>query len=337
MRRSGSDLVSEPASNGASVNSPDPGPSPASFGPRAAKGGRAPSRRIKMGFSEDFRRFFLRGLSALLPTLITMWLLIWVWSFLWDNLGQHIISAIILVWSFLAQRGLMEFQPLVYMRRYWLSGDVMPTWVVQLIGVGLAVLLIYIVGLLVGNLIGRTIWRLAEMAVMRIPLIRAIYPAVKQVTDFLLAERKTQFEGSRVVAVQRDARNVWSIGLVTGGGVRPLSEAVGQDMVTVFIPSTPTSFSGYVVVVPRDTLVELPLKVEEAMRLLVSGGVITPDAAHALPAPGTPGVPITATPGAAVDQASGSGTQLPGGPGRATAGRPAAPELLPEAARLAND
>ena len=270
--------------------------------------------RGKLGFSEDFRRFFLRGLSALLPTLITLWLVIWVWSFLWENLGQHIISAIIWVWSVLADRGLMEFQPLVYMRRYWWSGDVLPTWLVQAIGVGLAVLLIYVVGLLVGNLIGRTIWRLAEMAVMRVPLIRAIYPAVKQVTDFLLAERKTHFEGSRVVAVQREARNVWSIGLVTGGGLKPLNESVGQDMVTVFIPSTPTSFSGYVVVVPREVVVELPLKVEEAMRLLISGGVITPTAAPA--AAGT----------AVVD-----GRALGVEPARAAAeGRRAAPELLPE-------
>jgi len=113
---------------------------------------------------------------------------------------------------------------------------------------------------------------------MRIPLIRAIYPAVKQVTDFLLAEKKQTFEGSRVVAVHARGPNVWSIGLVTGGGLRPLNEAVSEEMVTVFIPSSPTAFSGYVVVVPRDAVVELPLTVEEAMRMLVSGGVITPQA-----------------------------------------------------------
>ena len=247
--------------------------------------------RPRVGFSEDFRRFFMRGLSALLPTLITLWLLIWVWSFLWENLGRHIITAIVWSWNKLIDYELMPLQPTVYTRWYW--QEAMPGWLVQLIGVGLAILLVYMVGLLVGNLIGRTIWRLAEMAVMRIPLVRAIYPAVKQVTDFLLAERKTHFDESRVVAVQREARNVWSIGLVTGGGLRPLNEAVGQDMVTVFIPSTPTSFSGYVVVVPREMVVELPLKVEEAMRLLVSGGVITPDS---VPAPGTPAIAGAARP-----------------------------------------
>ena len=91
----------------------------------------------------------------------------------------------------------------------------------KLVGVLLAILLVYIIGVFVGNFIGRTIWRLAEMAVMRIPLVRAIYPAVKQVTDFLLAERgHNQFAGSRVVAVQPHEKGIWSIGLVTGRGAQ---------------------------------------------------------------------------------------------------------------------
>ena len=127
---------------------------------------------------------------------------------------------------------------------------------------------------------------------MRIPLVRAIYPAVKQVTDFILAPRKAgQFDESRVVAVHARDPNVWSIGLVTGAGLRPLNEAIGGEMVTVFIPSSPTAFSGYVVVVPRESVVELPLKVEEAMRMLISGGVVSPLAPGAmLPAP--PGSPL---------------------------------------------
>jgi uncharacterized membrane protein len=140
----------------------------------------------------------------------------------------------------------------------------------------LAVLLVYIVGVFVGNFIGRTFYRIAERAVMKIPLVRAVYPAVKQVTDFLLARRKDPFEGSRVVAVQPHEQGIWSIALVTGAGLRALTDVVGEEMVTVFVPSSPTAFSGYVMVVPRRSVVELPLTVEEAMRLLVSGGVIVP-------------------------------------------------------------
>jgi uncharacterized membrane protein len=144
------------------------------------------------------------------------------------------------------------------------------------------VLLIYILGVLVGNFIGRTFYRLLEIAVMRIPFVRAIYPAVKQVTDFLLANRGSSFSGSHVVAVQPHEKGIWSIGLLTGSGLRALAEVAGEEMVTVFVPSSPTAFSGYVLVVPRNHVVELPLTVEEAMRLLVSGGVIVPDGAGAV-------------------------------------------------------
>jgi uncharacterized membrane protein len=159
-----------------------------------------------------------------------------------------------------------------YIQAYW-RPEFLRT---RIVGVLLAVLMIYVVGVFVGNFIGRTAWRLVEVGVMRIPLIRAIYPAVKQVTDFLLAERRGQFESSRVVAVEPHAKGIWSIGLVTGSGLPPLSAATAREMVTVFVPSSPTAFSGYVLIVPRESVVELPLKVEEAMRLLVSGGVIAP-------------------------------------------------------------
>ena len=142
----------------------------------------------------------------------------------------------------------------------------------------LAVILVYIIGLFVGNLIGRTLWKLGENAIFRIPLIRAISPAVKQVTDFVLADKKAQFTASRVVAVEPHANGIWSIGLVTGRGVRALGQPAGKEMVTVFVPSSPTAFSGYVLVVPRESVVDLPLSVEQAMRLLVSGGVIDPGA-----------------------------------------------------------
>lgn len=230
-----------------------------------------PSRE---NFSQDFRRFFLRGLAALMPTLITLWVLIKVWDFLWSSIGIYIIM---LLRRVVAASDHLRRTPALDDIRRELSDPHNVPWYVQFTGVLLSVILVYLVGLYVGNFIGRTTWRLAERAVMRIPLIRAIYPAVKQVTDFLLAEKKSsQFAQSRVVAVEPHARGIWSIGLVTGTGIKRLSDTVHQEMLTVFVPSSPTAFSGYVLVVPRESVVELPLTVEQAMRLLISGGVIDP-------------------------------------------------------------
>jgi uncharacterized membrane protein len=221
----------------------------------------APAQPDRSTFAQDLKRFFLRGLATLLPTLITLWLLVWAWDFLWNSLGYHIVETIRWLWpeSYLAQQ----------------LGDT-GDWMTRLYGVALAVLLVFIVGFFVGNLIGRTFWKLGETLAMKIPVIRAVYPAVKQVTDFILADRSHHFQQSRVVAVQPHEKGIWSIGLVTGEGLKPMDEAAGEKMVMVFLPNSPAAFSGYVVVVPRAQVVELPLTVEEAMRLLVSGGVIIP-------------------------------------------------------------
>ena len=102
--------------------------------------------------------------------------------------------------------------------------------------------------------------------------------------------------------MQHRAQDVWTIGLVTGPGLKSLNEAAGDEMVTVFVPSTPTAFSGYVVVVPRHAVVELPLTVEEAMRLLVTGGVLGPAASKtALPLV-NPSVPAILPGAVAIDR-----------------------------------
>jgi len=252
----------------------------------------------RLSFFDDFRRFFQRGLAAILPTMITLWLLVWVWDFLWNNVGSHIIWGIRWLWWWTSIQGHIPYAPGGMIARK-LNDDDFST---RALGVGLAILAIYVVGVFVGNLLGRTAWRLAEFAVMKIPLVRAIYPAVKQVTDFLLSERTAQFQGSKVVAVEPHEKGIWSIGLVTGGGLKPLSDATGQDMISVFVPSSPTAFSGYVLMVPRESVVELPLKVEEAMRLLVSGGVISPDSdkrlAEAMRFPASKPLPVKQPPAA---------------------------------------
>ncbi len=250
----------------------DPNPLPAGAVPGLPR--RSRDRGARDNFTQDFRRFFLRGLAALMPTLITFWLLTKVWEFLWQSIGIYLILGLkrlatatprFSTAAWVANRPELAVDPHTF------------PWYVQVTGVILSVVLVYLVGLFVGHIIGRTAWRIVERLVMRVPLIRAIYPAVKQVTDFVLAEKTTQFADSRVVAVEPHAKGIWSIGLVTGPGIKPLTESVGMEMITVFVPSSPTAFSGYVLVVPRDSVVELPLTVEQAMRLLISGGVIDPE------------------------------------------------------------
>lgn len=146
----------------------------------------------------------------------------------------------------------------------------------HLLGFLLGIVLVYFVGLFLASFIGRTSWRAAEGLLFRIPLIRAIYPNVKQVTDFLLTERSVGF--SRVVAVEYPRKGVWALGLSTGGPMQQVQALVSDELVTVFIPSSPTPVTGYVIQVPRKDVIELNMSIDEGLRFTISGGVIKPEA-----------------------------------------------------------
>ena len=117
---------------------------------------------------------------------------------------------------------------------------------------------------------------MAEGLLGRIPLIRALYPNVKQVTDFLLSERKVEFSG--VVAVQYPRVGIWSVGLRTGEPMPRVQRSAADPLVTVFIPSSPTPVTGYVIQVPTKDVIDLNLTIDEALRFTISAGVIQPGA-----------------------------------------------------------
>ena len=142
----------------------------------------------------------------------------------------------------------------------------------DLIGLLIAVVLIYTVGRLVGSFIGHKLYRRGELLLQKIPL----YSSVRQVTDVLLGGSQDKIRFSRVVAVEYPRRGVWSVGLVTGDTMRTISEKVNQACLTVFVPSSPTPFTGYVITVPKDDTIDLQISIDEALRFTISGGVIIP-------------------------------------------------------------
>ena len=144
----------------------------------------------------------------------------------------------------------------------------------HLLGFLIAIVLVYFVGFFLASFIGRATWRMAEGLLLRIPVVNAVYPNIKQVTDFLLSERKIEF--SSVVAVQYPRQGIWSLGLATGQPMPQVQGRVSEELVTVFIPSSPTPVTGYVIQIPRSDVIELNLTLDEALRFTISGGVIGP-------------------------------------------------------------
>ena len=226
------------------------------------------------GFAGDFRRFFLRGLAAVLPTVLTLMIIIYVFRFVDTKIGRYInIGGVWILCKLLEAHGggaggSESFEALWV--KYFSLWNTYFWWV----GFVLAVVAIYIFGRFVASYIGRGVWRLTEQGLLRLPVLRAIYPYVKQVTDFLFSEKKIEF--SRVVAVEYPHKGVWSLGLVTGAGMRVLQNSAGSSLLTVFIPSSPTPVTGYTITVRRNEVLDLPMSIDDALRFTVSAGVIMP-------------------------------------------------------------
>ena len=184
------------------------------------------------------------------------------------------------------------------LERHWVSIRI-GTWVVlDLLGLILAIIAIYLLGRLLGGYIGGQFVRRGEMLINRVPLIRNVYPAVKQVTEFIFpAEKLDKAAFSRVVAVQYPRQGIWSLGLMTGDTMSAIQNAAGADCVTIFIPSSPTPFTGYVITVPREDTIDIPVSIEDAIKFVVSLGVVIPPA-QKIVTPGGPGAAAALPPAA---------------------------------------
>jgi len=129
--------------------------------------------------------------------------------------------------------------------------------------------------MLLGGLIGRRLYARVEKLLARVPGFKQVYPHVKQVTEMIIGDRPLAF--NRVVLVEYPRKGIWTVGLVTGDSMRTIREAAGADTLSVFIPSTPTPFTGFTITVLKDEVVDLPVQVDAAVRFLITGGVLVPD------------------------------------------------------------
>lgn len=254
---------------------------------------------------KNFRTYFFRGMAALLPTILTIWIFFQCYLFIQGNIGKPINHGIVqLVVATTEWPVVMEDQKRSYAMKLYpeLQGQASlidmkihdesfvqevrtaiaeEFWVTgkgQVTGFLVAVVGVCFIGAFLASVVGRTLWRLIENMIANIPLISKVYPYIKQITDFVFMKKKMTF--NQVVAIQYPRKGVWSVALVTGIGLKKVINAVEKEVLTVFVPSSPTPFTGYVIMTPKDETIELDMTVQEAMRFTISGGVITP-AEHA--------------------------------------------------------
>jgi len=270
----------------------------------AAGVGRPMTLSEQAAVRRGFRDFFLRGLAILLPTILTIWIIIAAYSFVRDNIAEPInwgIREVVVRWTsypYVAEidelktrsAGLKDEAKTAYelsgfndewLQRHYKRLKLAQQWdlilfPMNLIGVLLAIVVIYFVGRFVGSYIGSRLHRRGERLLSRVPVIKQVYPYVKQVTDFVVGSDREKNPFKRVVAVEYPRLGLWSVGLVTGEAMRSIGARSDKKQVTVFIPSSPTPFTGYVITVAEDETIAMPLTIEQALKFTISGGVLTP-------------------------------------------------------------
>lgn len=143
-------------------------------------------------------------------------------------------------------------------------------------GLGLLMLIVFLilVGMLTAGFVGRFTVRMGENILARMPVIRSVYGAVKQIFETVLAQQSSAFR--QVVLVEYPRRGIWAVGFVSGVTTGEVQNLTAEETVNVFLPTTPNPTSGFLLFVPRGDLVVLSMSVEEGIKMVVSGGIVTP-------------------------------------------------------------
>jgi uncharacterized membrane protein len=277
-----------------------------------------------MNLTRRFKGYFLHGLAVLLPTILTIWLFVWGYTFIQEKISVHINRGLVYVIARLAHESveitdkevrayLLQVKPelsenepelQIHMRRAdiqraarieQIEKGLAKTWVDgpgSITGFLIALVGVCVLGALLASYVGKSLWRTVEQFIMNVPFVRKVFPYVKQFTDFLLTNEKDQKKlFSRVVAVEYPRRGIWSLGFVTGSGLREVVHVVRRELLTVFIPTSPSPLTGFVITVPKRQTIDLGMTIEEGFRLVVTGGVVAPGSEHAaaaLPRPESP-------------------------------------------------
>ncbi len=143
------------------------------------------------------------------------------------------------------------------------------------LGVVLSVAIVLLTGALVANFFGRRIVALWEALLARIPFVRTIYSGVKQVTETIVSDRNRSFR--EVLLVEYPRKGLWTLAFHTGSEVREVCEKTGRELINIFVPTTPNPTSGFFIMIPREEVVPLSMSVDEAVKMIVSLGVIVPE------------------------------------------------------------
>ena len=143
------------------------------------------------------------------------------------------------------------------------------------IGVIVAIIVVLLTGLVTANYFGKSIVKAWDAFLDRIPLIRSIYSPLKKFSELVLSDQTQSF--SKVLLIEYPRKGIYSLCFQTSKELGEVQNQAGEEMVCVYIPTTPNPTSGYIVLVPQNEVKELKMSVEDALKMIISLGVVVPD------------------------------------------------------------
>jgi uncharacterized membrane protein len=197
--------------------------------------------------STFIKRYFITGLLIWVPLVITLWVL----NLLVSTMDQT-----------------LHLLPAEFRTERWIGMHIPG------MGVLLALLVVFLTGLLAANIIGQRLVVFWEGVLARIPVVNSIYKGVKQVSDTLFSPTGQAFR--KALLVQYPRQGAWTIAFQTGTPGGDVANHLEGDFVSVYVPTTPNPTSGFFLMMPRDDVIELDMSVDEALKYIISMGVVAP-------------------------------------------------------------
>lgn len=192
------------------------------------------------------RKYFVAGLLAILPISLSIYILVILFRLTDGILGRFLN---------------------VYLENtlgFYIPG----------LGLILFISIIFFVGILSIHVFGTGLHRLFDNMLGRFPLIRHIYPSIRKVFEFIFSDNKTGFK--KTVLIEYPYKGLWSLGFIANEGFKEAQDRTGRKLFNVYIPMVPNPTTGFFVLVPEDQLMVLNMNVHEAMKLIMSAGVLNP-------------------------------------------------------------
>ncbi|MBD2412915.1 hypothetical protein FACHB389_06175 [Nostoc calcicola FACHB-389] len=208
---------------------------------------------------QDFKNDLIAGLLVVIPLATTIWLTITIATWVINFLTQ-------------IPKQLNPFDGL---------HPILVNILNLLVGLAVPLLSILFIGLMARNIAGRWLLDFGERLLQAIPLAGQVYKTLKQLLETILKDSNGKFR--RVVLVEYPRRGIWAIGFVTGAISGDIQAQMSRPMLSVFIPTTPNPTTGWYAAVPEDEVVNLSMSIEDAFKIVVSGGIVAPSTPLILP------------------------------------------------------